>query len=256
MSSIDAIQQMLLALRDQFLEELGERLDAIEGLLLELEREGIPPEAIQELFRRIHSIKGSGGTHGLYDLTTVCHRMEDLLTAQEGKAHFPPAAAQALLGCLDLLREVRRRAMAGEGSLPDLEARMEALRSTQAKRRPRALVVEDTRVFSGLCRTLLEEEGFEVRLHSDGYQALLPALREPFSLILTGAEVPGLGGLALIASVKLSSLVNAKTPCILLTANRGRRETQGTGLGPDHILLKDMHLLDHLRVLVPSLRKR
>ena len=73
----DTFQQMLLQLRKTFLEDMPEKLDRLESLLLEIEKNGDGGEVFNELYRIVHSLKGSGGTHGLHIITTICHQLED-----------------------------------------------------------------------------------------------------------------------------------------------------------------------------------
>lgn len=247
-----ALQLLLKQLREQFLQELPERLDEIEALVLAFEGEGLTRDRYQDLYRRVHSLKGSGGTQGVYDITTVCHQMEDVLGQCEGRSKVDSALAQRLLGHVDLLRAVVDSPDPTQ-SLQDLQARLAALRPLPPQKLYRALLVDDTRLFRGLCQAVLEEAGVQTRVCSDGYQALMPVLREPFDLILTAAEAQILSGPALIAAAKLSSAVNRKTPCILLTATAVIRGTEGTAVGPDHILFKNQQLPQQLRGLLKKL---
>ena len=64
---VDMMQKMLRQLRATFLDELPERLDRLDNLLLDIEKLGAATgEEFNELYRGVHSIKGSGGTHGLH----------------------------------------------------------------------------------------------------------------------------------------------------------------------------------------------
>lgn len=252
MTDFDPFQQVLKQLRLQFLSELPDRLNDIEALMLAQEREGLDPERFQDLFRKVHSLKGSGGTQGIHDITTVCHHLEDLLTLIQGVSGPAAGVGSALLGHLDLLRQVVDRARAGREPMSDLAERLAALKP-QGKSALKVLLIDDNRLVSGLCLAVLKESEADVRLETDGYQGLLPALREPFDLIITAAETPVLNGMSLIASVKLSSRVNRHTPCILMTAHQTAGTTEGTPFGPDHVLMKDQTLPYALRTFIKDL---
>ncbi len=77
------------------LEEAGEAL-------LALERDPDEPQAINALFRAVHSIKGAAGLFDLPALVHLVHAGEDLLGAmREGRVRMDSAAADELLEGLD-----------------------------------------------------------------------------------------------------------------------------------------------------------
>ncbi len=59
-----------------FREEVGELLDRLESALMRLEETPDDPELIDEAFRSLHTIKGSGGMLGLHDLVSFTHTVE------------------------------------------------------------------------------------------------------------------------------------------------------------------------------------
>lgn len=62
-----------------FLEESREILQQLENDLLELEKDPREPELLHRIFRAAHTIKGSAGLTGLDTISTLAHRMEDVL---------------------------------------------------------------------------------------------------------------------------------------------------------------------------------
>lgn len=62
-----------------FLEEGREILQQLETDLLEMEKHPEDPELIKRIFRAAHTIKGSAGLTGLSTISTLAHRMEDVL---------------------------------------------------------------------------------------------------------------------------------------------------------------------------------
>ena len=59
-----------------FREEVGELLDRLESALIRLEETLDDPELIDEAFRSLHTIKGSGGMLGLHELVSFTHTVE------------------------------------------------------------------------------------------------------------------------------------------------------------------------------------
>ena len=62
---MDQVKVMLAALRSNYLRDLPSHIDELEEILLELERDGFDLETCRDLYRQVHSLKGSGGTFGL-----------------------------------------------------------------------------------------------------------------------------------------------------------------------------------------------
>ncbi len=63
-----------------FIEETQELLNSIEQMLLEIEKENnqIKPDALQELFRIAHTIKGNAGIFGITPIHQIMHEIEHI----------------------------------------------------------------------------------------------------------------------------------------------------------------------------------
>lgn len=120
-----------------FFEESREGLDAMEAGLLELEGGQRDPEVINSVFRAAHSIKGGAGTFGFDTIAGVTHVLETLLDElRAGKRALEPAAVDAMLASVDVLRALLREAEHGQAADPTavaaVKARLEAVLSGQA----------------------------------------------------------------------------------------------------------------------------
>lgn len=95
-------------LLDDFVEDAREHLQAIEPDLLTLEQSGAATtdlEVINRIFRGVHSIKGAAGFFGLENISTLSHRMENLLARIRDREIIPtPEMIDSLLIGLDSLR--------------------------------------------------------------------------------------------------------------------------------------------------------
>ncbi len=69
------------ALRQEFIDMAGDRLSALDEVI-DQARGGIMPgpEAISQIRRTAHNLKGMGGSFGFPVITTVAHRLENYLT--------------------------------------------------------------------------------------------------------------------------------------------------------------------------------
>lgn len=101
-----------------FFDEVHERVDALAGKLLRLEQQPDDVELVREIFRDLHTIKGSSGFVGLRRMNRLAHAAEDLVgQMRDGSRRADRAAIDALLAALDGLRtildEVGATAVAG-----------------------------------------------------------------------------------------------------------------------------------------------
>jgi two-component system chemotaxis sensor kinase CheA len=88
-----------------FLAESAEGLDRLERALVELERDPASRQRLAEIFRTVHTIKGSSGMLGYPKLEAVAHAGEGLLGGlRDGKLALNPALTSGLLAMVDALR--------------------------------------------------------------------------------------------------------------------------------------------------------
>jgi len=243
----DAFQQAMLKLRTSYLEEVPEKLDRLEHLLLEIEQSSADTEAFDEVFRIVHSMKGSGGTFGLHILTTICHELEDLFSATGGGASFGKDLVAASLSYVDLLRLTREQYRTSNENLAQVEKQLDNLRKQLAPRVSTILLIDNSRLSTKLYLHVLSGLPVKTVVMNDGPNALVRALTEPFDLIIANYELPVLNGDALIAAVKLSFTSNSKRPkTILITSNKKLKSARHRSTDPDETILKDADLAQHL----------
>ncbi len=243
----DTFQKMLRQLRQSFLEEIPERLDHIERILLQIEKSGGDSEQFHELYRRIHSLKGSGGTHGLHIITTICHHLEDILNRTNTGEQFPAKLINLCVEHLDLLRAACKQLHHSEADLSDIEQRLSRLQQSAAQARFSALLIDDSKATSIICQQLLAQHNVSVITIHDGLHGLTLALTEPFDLLISNYEVPVLNGKALIAAIKLSGLrYTRQLPCILITSNPTLICATHQSIDPDLTILKNDQLIPAL----------
>ena len=122
----------------EFLAESAEGLDLLDRNLVELEREPKSHERLAEIFRAVHTIKGSGGMLGYPKLELVAHAGESLLSGlRDGKLALHPALISGLLAMVDALRgllnAIERTGDEGNGDYTSVvRALEELLRSSAA----------------------------------------------------------------------------------------------------------------------------
>lgn len=111
-----------------FLDECGERTDSLSERLLRLEQNADDRELVNEIFRDLHTLKGSSAFAGLTKMNRVAHKAEDLIGAlREGRRQVDKPLVDLLLEALDALRAIVARARANapiDVDVSDLTARL------------------------------------------------------------------------------------------------------------------------------------
>ena len=76
-------------MRQNYIQESDEMLEAVEQSLLEIDRSGNSQESLDTAFRNIHSFKGNCGFMGFGDLERLSHSIENVLACMKSGAVAP-----------------------------------------------------------------------------------------------------------------------------------------------------------------------
>lgn len=117
----------------EFLLETHENLALLDADLLTLEKNPAHKETLAQVFRTLHSVKGTAGFMGLVKLQAVAHASESLLSRlRAGEMRFNPTIATALLQVVDAIREmlsqIEKSGIEGNGDYAALIAEVDRLR--------------------------------------------------------------------------------------------------------------------------------
>ncbi len=97
----DSINQ----LRVSFVEETRDLINELEDILLSLESDSVDNEIIDQIFRSIHTIKGSGGMLGFEKVLAVTHDLEDIYDkVRAGDLKFTEQLKDISLDTIDILK--------------------------------------------------------------------------------------------------------------------------------------------------------
>ncbi len=249
-TNMEAFQALLGGMRADFLAELPERSDSFEGSILTLEKSPGDREAFNELYRGVHSLKGSGGTHGLSIITTICHQLENLLSETEARQEFSTAFATRALAYVDLLRQVEPAARQAQPNFSAIVAELETLHRLRLQRRKAGLIAESSSVMTGLYQKALETLPLQLTVVDDGLTALARLLHEPFDFVIVGRELKELNGLALMIAVRAAKARNQDIPAILVSSKRGSLPDQARFSAT---LSRDQKLAENLVAVVRTI---
>lgn len=247
------ISLLLAQIRDAFVSELPSRIDQLESLILSMREQSDTQESFTTLYRELHSLKGSAGTHGLHTISTICHNLEDRLSPYDS-SDLPPDTAELNLWLefIDLLRTAVEIHLDDFDEIRDIEHRLEWLRRRANDTQHRGLLVGLSQSHKLFCQTLFKEIGVELSIQDDGYQALDRLIHERFEVLVTSKHLPSLDGEALIAAVKISHGTSAKLQTILLTSTQP--EVNNSPFAADFVVHKDHQFFSSMSEILESLR--
>jgi two-component system chemotaxis sensor kinase CheA len=94
--------------REMFLEEAEELFESADNILLEAENNGsLTDEEMGQLFRDVHTLKGSGASVELALFAEFTHDVENLMDKlRNHKIEFIPEMAETLIDGLDVMKEI------------------------------------------------------------------------------------------------------------------------------------------------------
>ena len=239
------VERMLAELRIGFVADLPSRLQEIEDLILALKGSASFIEDYQDIYRHVHSIKGSAGTHGLHIISTVCHALEDKVIEIEGDQKLiSDAFIETVLGYIDLLRTTLDLINDNIDDFSTIEVELDQLSGKGSEYDFRGILVMEGVLQRKLVTNAFEKYPVKFSYTTNGYDALGMLLKEPYDLLVTNMEVTDLQGLPLITALHLSNSRNNDIPSVLLTS--GKKQIDIKDIGPDYIVQKDSMMLESL----------
>jgi len=119
---------------DLFLQEAEEQLEILEQETLLLEKDPTD-DRMNAIFRAAHTLKGSGRAMGFINLADLTHEMENVLDLlRSKKLQVSTRIADALLRCLDTLRDATASIAGGNGDQVEAKELIQELIACQSER--------------------------------------------------------------------------------------------------------------------------
>jgi two-component system chemotaxis sensor kinase CheA len=136
-----------------FFSEAQMQVDTLEQNILVLENEGGNKDAVDEIFRAAHTLKGGSATVEMMELSHFTHMVEDVLDAiRSDQVQVNEDVVDTLLAAIDIIKAMLGARMEGavyQADTSEMEGRLEALipesskgkKGSMAKPKPAAPVV-------------------------------------------------------------------------------------------------------------------
>lgn len=102
----------------------------------------------------------------------------------------------------------------------------------------RILAVDDTKDNLILVQTILESEGYQIDLVSDGKSALKYVEQSPPDLILLDVMMPGMDGYEVTRRIRQNPEIKSYVPILLITAFHESSVVEGLDNGADDFIRK------------------
>jgi len=244
--------QLLEQLKASFISELPERCNRLEELTLALGHQPKNRERYEELYRAVHSLKGSGGTHGLPIITQICHQLEDHLNSlSEQHQRVNNDFIDVCLSHIDLIQQTAQLAGHHNPDFSGIEQMLEQIKQYILQDRYSGLIVDSSSVMTMMCQDALSSLPVQLSLVDNGLSALERLLQTRFDFLITGRALKVLNGPALIAALRASESVNRDIKIIMLTTASSKDFPPHSQ--PDYLLHRDTHLADNLADTVSGL---
>ena len=210
-----SVSNILEHLREVFLDEMPARVDKIEDEVMSSK----DASTYDELFRMVHSLKGSAGSYNFHVITKVAHAMEDVMQALMNQNEFGKSSTvEILLKFIDVLRDTTDSLIEMNSAPLDIDERLVALRDLVFKDNINVLVVEPSKLYASLIEYSLQALPVNFTFKDDGLTALDNLLLNKYDLLITSLECPRLNGDALVAALRLTNNYNKKIKVILVSS--------------------------------------
>ncbi len=176
----------------EFLTETNESLDVVDVELVKFEQEPNNARILDNIFRLVHTIKGTCGFLGLPRLEALAHAAETLMGKFREGAPVTPEAVSLVLVTIDRIKAILSELEASSGEEPkgedrDLISRLEEMALAGEAARDAAPGPEPKQAVGSLVTQVLERE---LRPGEDSLDDLERAFRETEVEIVPAGEAP------------------------------------------------------------------
>ncbi|MDH5765295.1 MAG: Hpt domain-containing protein [Gammaproteobacteria bacterium] len=252
MNTINPVQVMLEQLKNEFLAELPARTEEIEQLILGLNAN----DNYEEIYRQVHSLKGTGGTHGIPIISIICHELENFIEKEHslGELNSDQSIDHCLL-FIDLLIQTQKETIKTSPHYNDIQQALNKITNKISPNKHNVLIIESSKLYIDLIKESLSSLPLTIEVSTNGLKALELVLNKRYDIIITGKEIDELNGEAIIAAFKLSKPASKSTKCILLTSKPATKTRLKRTTDPDSILKRSTSLSSNINTCVKELLK-
>jgi len=244
-----SFEDAINALKRDYIDSLPEKLDSIEQLVMDIATSDTPMELSEQIYRDVHSLKGTAGTYGLQIITNICHELEE----QIGK--YADDTIDICLQYLDLIRSALEISIQSDNpNFSIIEEKLYDFQKEISDNNLLGLIVDHSNLNTMMVQQILEPYPIKLSHINDGLVALSKLLFTKYDFVIVSKELPSLSGAALLKCIQASNCPNKETKAILMSSTD---KMDYVDRGPDKIVIKnntfDKELPNSIESLFPEL---
>jgi chemotaxis protein histidine kinase CheA len=208
-----------------FYDEMMNKLQEFEDILLDIKQGLLDDENINEIFRSIHTLKGTADLLGMLEVVSITHKVEDLLSEiREDNVDltdelcdlfielkkFIVLLVDNLLNGIDLTSDTNELMITFEEEL------QRYMPKTQEEQK-RILVLDDNFLTRGLIKKIATDKGFNVTTVADGIDGINKLKKHHFDFIICDIDKPIINGYKMLLEAKADDNIKDIPITLLVT---------------------------------------
>lgn len=239
--------------REEFFDHAQEEIGAIVDLLLAIENKQSFDEELREVFRKVHSLKGSSGSYEFYLFARICHVFEDYISLKDNTSDLSNFISKSLKAT-DLMMECLE-SYSGEDFDSESQVLIKKLQETfnyREQEKKRVLLIDASNSMNKIVQRSAEKYGFDLKHVRDGAAAFNLLFFEHYDLIITSVNLKVLDGISLIKGLKVMETANSNTPVLLISSDLKAKNSFEASLAPEHFLEKGADFINEIDSFLSS----
>ena len=231
-------EEIINEIKKEFLDTFQDRIDELNKNLFKIEKDNNNKDAIKEIYRTLHNIKGTAGTLDFEEISVKAHRIEDMISVNIDTPERFINRIDNFYKEVDELTELVNIYKEGK------EVKKEKKPVIPLKNY--VMVIEVSKTIRNTIINRLKDN-FSILISDNPIDALKRIILEPVTLLITSKELEYIDGITLIKMIKdIPNKSDIKT--ILLTSS-----DINTSI-PDFVVKKDSKFIERIDKIIESLR--
>lgn len=241
-------------IRELRIEYVDSAIDGIEELTNEITDldQNFSKELHRNIARKIHSLKGTSGSFGLYEVSSLAHVFEEHFNHLDKKIDDVDLLYNILDDIALILKEYTKNISDAELK----EALEKIMKQSRAKTNPEKiniLLADSTKVIASGIQRICQDQAI-VSKSSDGLQALSRMITENFDVVIVSKHLSKLNGLSCIAAIKSEFAHEPDRIPYFVLITTEVVDTKGEN-APDKVIIKDDNFYNEISNVVTEYRK-
>jgi DNA-binding response OmpR family regulator/HPt (histidine-containing phosphotransfer) domain-containing protein len=204
----------------EYLDNLKEEILRVESEVLRLEdsSDAERPAILHEIFRTIHSLKGSAGSYEFYMLTTIFHQFEDFINSNL-KNSQTSAPIDTCLNFLDIAKNCALDYKNKSSEIEKYATILEGETVQESVMNGKILLIDSSKSIKKIITKVAQDNRLDIVILANGATALNRIIHERFDMIVTSKNLDLLDGESLLKGVRVMKNQNQTTPMVLISSD-------------------------------------